>query len=114
MDDREVNRLLTLAANSPGGVWPPNALVKEGRKDRGMTPECFQVMADEIEQLRTALTRSMVAIDDWLHQYAGELCDEKRVAESWARINKHGTIGYICEVQEQNRHALGQLTGDVK
>ena len=37
MDDREVSRLLTLAANSPGGVWPPNALVKEGRKDRGMT-----------------------------------------------------------------------------
>lgn len=107
MDDREVNRLLALAANSPGGVWPPNALVKEGRKDR-------EVMADEIEQLRTALTRSMVAIDDWLHQYAGELCDEKRVAESWARINKHGTIGYICEVQEQNRHALGQLRSSQK
>jgi hypothetical protein len=104
MDDREVSRLLALAANSPGGVWPPNALVKEGRKDRGMT---HARMAAEIEQLRTALTRSMVAIDDWLHQYAGELCDEKRVAESWARINKHGPIGYICEVQEQNRRALG-------
>ena len=111
MDDREVSRLLALAANSPGGVWPPNAPVKEGRKDEAdQHTECFQVMAAEIEQLRTALTRSMVAIDDWLHQYAGELCDEKRVAESWARINKHGTIGYICEVQEQNRRALGQTT----
>lgn len=62
------------------------------------------------EQLRAALKRSMTAIDDWLHQYAAELCDEKDVAESSARIGHFGTIGYIADVQAQNRAALALPT----
>ena len=60
----------------------------------------------EIEQLRTALKQSMTAIDDWLNDYAAELCDEARVAEARSRISEYGTIGYIAHVQEKNRAAL--------
>lgn len=57
--------------------------------------------------LRAALKRSMVALDDWLHQYASEQCDEKRVNESWKRIHDEGgTLAYLARVQRQNREAL--------
>lgn len=60
----------------------------------------------ELEIARKALERSMVAIDDWLHSYAGEFCDPACVEESAKRIGEYGTIGYIAHVQEQNRAAL--------
>jgi hypothetical protein len=60
-----------------------------------------------IERLREALKRSVVAIDDWLHQYASELCDEKYVAATAKRIMANGgTLAYIANLQEQNRAAL--------
>ncbi len=59
------------------------------------------------KQLREALDRSRVAIDDWLNTYASEFCDEERVAEAGTRIRESGgTLAYIADVQEQNREAL--------
>lgn len=66
-----------------------------------------EVEADN-ERLRTALKRSMIAIDDWLNTEAEELCDEERVKQARARIAEWGTIGYIADVQAQNRKALGE------
>lgn len=56
--------------------------------------------------LRSALERSVVAIDDWLNSYAAELCDPKRVEEARRRIGEYGVLAYIASVQEQNRAAL--------
>lgn len=68
-----------------------------------MTLQAIQEMAE----LRAALERSVVAINDWLHQYASELCNEKDVLETWKRIRENGgTLAYIAQVQEQNRAAL--------
>ena len=67
----------------------------------------------EIAKLRAALERSVIAINDWLHQYAGDLCNEESVAESAARVGEYGTIGYIADVLEQNRCALEQKAHQV-
>ena len=56
--------------------------------------------------LKAALLRSMIALDDWLNTYADDQCDPKRVQEARDRISEFGTIGYIADVQEQNRKAL--------
>jgi len=59
------------------------------------------------KELRAALDRSRIAIDDWLNTYASEFCDEERVKEAGTRIREGGgTLAYIADVQEQNREAL--------
>lgn len=59
------------------------------------------------EIIRAALESSITAIDDWLHLFAAEeICDDKDVAESRARVREHGTLWYIAEVQSKNREAL--------
>lgn len=59
------------------------------------------------KELREALIRSKIAIDDWFNTYAPEFCDEMRVAEARARIRKHGgTLAYVADIQEQNKEAL--------
>ena len=73
--------------------------------------DLYTVRADaaeaERDRLRDRLQASIVAIDDWLHQYAGEFCDEKYVAETIQRIRDNGgTLAYIADVQEANRAAL--------
>ena len=57
-------------------------------------------------RLRKALEASVVAIDDWLHTFAPELCGADAVAETEARINEGGTLWYIATTQEANRAAL--------
>ncbi len=57
-------------------------------------------------RLEQALRSSMLALDDWLHQYAPEWCGHECVAESRKRVGRVGTIGYIAETQEKNREAL--------
>jgi len=64
---------------------------------------------DRVRGMRAALERSKVALDDWLHVYAGDMCDPQKVAESVARISEAGaTLAYIAKVQKQNRAALAQ------
>ena len=60
----------------------------------------------QIRLLRRALKRSMVALDDWLNDFASSECDPKRVAEARKRIMERGTIAYIARVQKQNRDAM--------
>ena len=57
-------------------------------------------------KLIKALKRSMTALDDWLNTYADDQCDPQRVAQAHERIRERGTIGYIADVQKQNREAL--------
>jgi len=61
---------------------------------------------DEAAVLKDALTRSMTALDDWLNLYAPDECNPDRVAEAKSRVWPGGTIGYIAEVQAQNRAAM--------
>ena len=56
--------------------------------------------------LRSALKRSMVALDDWLNIYAEEQCDMKRVIEATQRVSERGLLAYLASVQKQNREAL--------
>ena len=60
----------------------------------------------EVERLLTALGHSVIAIDDWLHQYASEECNAEDVERTWARIRENGgTLTYIAQVQQRNREA---------
>jgi hypothetical protein len=60
----------------------------------------------EVEELRKALFRSMAALDDWLADFADTESKPERVTEARNRIMEYGTIGYIANVQQQNRAAM--------
>lgn len=64
--------------------------------------------AEEVETLRKALERSIVALDDWLNLHAPDECNDQRVKEARERISKAGTLAYIAEVQSFNRAALAR------
>lgn len=66
----------------------------------------ISALTTRCEALEQAVRQSMIAIDDWLNDYADDLCDPQRVAEARGRINGRGTIGYIGSVQAINRAAL--------
>ena len=60
-----------------------------------------------VGELEGALQASRIGLDDWLNQYASELCDEERVKEARERIaDNGGTLAYIAQLQDQNRRAL--------
>lgn len=60
-----------------------------------------------VGELEAALRASRIGLDDWLNQYASELCDEERVKEARERIaDNGGTLAYIAQLQDQNRRAL--------
>jgi hypothetical protein len=61
------------------------------------------------EKAEAALERSIVAINDWMHLYAPDMCKESDVAEAMARVHENGTLAYIANVQEQNRDALAAI-----
>ena len=64
-------------------------------------------MTTKEKKLRAALKRSMVALDDWLHIYAADQCDEAKVAKTELRVFREGgPLAYIASVQQQNRAAL--------
>lgn len=91
-------------------------LVADLRREAGeLVVAQYAITAAEarIAVLEAALTRSRIALDDWLNTYAADLCAPDRVKEAWDRIGlEGGTLAYIAFVQEQNRDALGpQLAG---
>lgn len=71
----------------------------------------FTIMSKEdVEAVRAAMERSIVAIDDWLHQYASDMCSEDHVKATGRRIFENGgTLAYIADVQEKNRAASRAL-----
>ena len=50
------------------------------------------------EVMRKALECSIIALDDWLNDYASELCDEQRVKEARQRINEFGCNGKCSSI----------------
>jgi hypothetical protein len=91
--------------------WLTNIIYSE---DQSKFFECVPLYASPLplpseEKMREALERSMVAIDDWLHVYAEDECRPEDVAASRARLNEHGTLAYIAEVQAANRAALSEM-----
>ena len=64
-------------------------------------------LEQENKLLRKALTNSTIALDDWIHTFAAELCHEKHVKEAHDRINKNGgTLAYVADLQQASRQAL--------
>lgn len=60
---------------------------------------------------RTLLADLSIALDAWLHQYASEMCDAKRVRKLAAMVCKQGgTLAYIAKLQQRIREARGIKT----
>lgn len=54
---------------------------------------------DSITIDKTMAKEIITAMNDWLHQYASELCDDDRVRETYKRINESGgTLTYIAKI----------------
>ena len=61
----------------------------------------------EIRRLRAALRASDLALQDWLHSYAGDQCSERSVAKTELRIfNAGGLLAYLAKLCKANREAL--------
>lgn len=65
-----------------------------------------------IAELAEAVKRSNLALNDWLHQYAGEFCNEAEVEAAMKRIGAVGTIAYIADATKANRDALSKASQD--
>ena len=88
----EANRLLAalLAAHRAAAPTPPGL------------PKQPEIIA--------ALTASNLALDDWTHTYAPELCGGRHVLASKDRIAFWGvTLAYIAKVRRDNTAALAML-----
>ncbi len=107
MTDRDIIERLR-GAESILGVWQLRMKAANIIEDQCTTIE--RLTARE-QVLVKALERSIVAIDDWLHLFAGEFCNEADVLESKKRVYEHGTLSYISEVQSQIRAALSDGGG---
>lgn len=60
------------------------------------------------ESAKKVLAAASIALDDWLHTYADDMCDQKYVKESFQHIGEHGgTIAYIADLQSRIRKVLG-------
>lgn len=62
----------------------------------------------DVAKLREALIVAQTAINDWLHLYAGEFCDEERVKEAQERVGEGGTLWYIASVNQIIAEAISQ------
>ena len=61
----------------------------------------------ENAELVDALEKSSLALDDWIHTYAYDLCDPVKASESHARIfEEGGTLHYVGTLQEVNRKLI--------
>jgi hypothetical protein len=57
--------------------------------------------------MKELLEELAIALDDWLHIYASDMCDEKDVKESFKRIKENGgTIAYIATLRQKIRKEL--------
>jgi len=97
--------LAEMMAEAPAGDAPSAYDVRAGESDywyrRAVAAESALASA------REALAASIVAIDDWLHCYACEMCDEQYVQATTERIAEQGgTLAYIARVQKANRSAI--------
>lgn len=64
-------------------------------------------LEEENAKLRKALSQSSVAIDDWLHTFASELCNKDLVEQAYDRIYENGGIlAYIAQIQQINFRLL--------
>ena len=59
---------------------------------------------------KEALERSLLALNDWIHTYAPEMCDADDVARSRSRIrNQGGTLAYLADITLEVRQAIAAL-----
>ena len=69
-------------------------------KAKTQTDEIGQVKAVEAVVIKRCLLEEMkTALNDWIHQYALELCDKKKVRETNKRISDAGgTLAYLAQL----------------
>ena len=62
-------------------------------------------------QLKRALRRALLCIEDEVNIYAAEMCDAKRVAQARKRHAEGGTLYYYATVIAECRKALRRERG---
>lgn len=55
---------------------------------------------EQVAALNSGLKVAQQGIDDWMHVYAHDLCDEADVKAARDRVYKHGTLAYIAEINQ--------------
>lgn len=61
---------------------------------------------EQVAALNSALKVARQGINDWMHDYAHDLCDEAEVQAARDRIYKHGTLAYIAEINQAINEAF--------
>lgn len=69
--------------------------------------EDVPALLSAIEAKDRALMSCEVALNDWVHTYAPELCDASAVKATNERIAQDGTLGYIADRLKIARQAIG-------
>ena len=82
---------------------------------RGRSSYLDSQYEEEINRLRAEgakkdelLERCRVALNDWINDWAPEMCDPERVQETEERLSEKGTLMYISEILQAIRVSKGQ------
>ncbi len=71
-------------------------------RNDGVPRDAQPVAADDAALIEECL----VAMNDWLHSYAPEMCKPEHVEATRERLNEHGTLAYIAFLSDKLRAAL--------
>ena len=76
-----------------------------------MTKPVYRLDEEQHARLLKTLARAETALNDWVHTYAPEMCDQEYVDATMERIAECGTLAYIGEVLVEVRAARKFLDG---
>jgi hypothetical protein len=62
---------------------------------------CIAQMDIERAELVNTLDEVRIALNDWVHTYAPELCNQEEVAATGERLSDNGTLYYIARMSEK-------------
>lgn len=102
------NEAMAVAEANRDRIRELEAELNEQARVNGMGGSREAALMAKVARLEAALEFAQLAIDDLLHLYAAELCDDDAVARTRSRVTERGgTLAYIAEVQASLRTARG-------
>ena len=76
-----------------------------------MSRSYYHLDEEQRGRLVETLERAETALNDWIHTYAPEMCDQEHVDATMKRIAQCGTLAYIAKVLMDVRAARKFLDG---
>lgn len=101
-ENSELKRQLKQASDPE---YLSTALVTIGAVDKEWK-EIAEKRTEQVAALNSALRVARQGIDDWMHIYAHDLCDEAEVKAARDRVYENGTLAYMANINQTINEAF--------